>query len=247
MRLFETQQVEQRSYPSGAIHNFYIYGPVSPDINEYVNMITILDLAEANDVINIFLNTPGGALDTTISIIHAMMRSKATIVCHADGMVASAGTLIFFAARNYTIYPYANFMFHDGAMGTQGKINESMKNVSATSKLIERLARDMYGAVFTESEITDILEGRDYYCDAQEMLDRIEAGNTKLEEDNEPEDEHDISIYDRILVVGPTLATYGLTGTVIDIKNSKYVVELEDGSVARYSVDGKSIVKRDNI
>lgn len=225
MKLFNSA-VEQRSFPSGAVHNFYIYGPVSSDINDYVDMITILDISEEHDRINIFLNTPGGALDTAISIIHAMMRSRAQIVCHADGMVASAGTLIFFAAQTYVIYPYATFMFHDGAMGIQGKINESMKNIAATSQLIERLAYDLYIPVFNEDEVVDILEGRDHYCDSQEMLERIQSAaeqNAETEqEESQPEvdtkeETADSSILakgSRVRVNNKKLKTHGKKGSV---------------------------------
>jgi ATP-dependent protease ClpP protease subunit len=224
-RLFRNP-VEQRSFPSGAVHNFYIYGPVSDDINEYVDMITILDIAEEHDRVNIFLNTPGGALDTAISLIHAIMRSRAQVVTHADGMVASAGTLLFFAASTYVIYPYATFMFHDGAMGIQGKINESMKNIASTSQLIERLARDLYMPTFSEDEVIDILEGRDYYCDSDEMLERIQAAvvESDSEEELEPElelqtvqrDYSDVEfeVGDRVQVIDSKLKSYNSEGTV---------------------------------
>lgn len=178
-------RVEQRAYPSGVTHNFYIYGEVTGDISDYVDMITTMDLAEKQDVVNLYLNTNGGALETTISIIHAMLRSKASIVCHADGQVASAGTLIFFAGSSFVVYPYAHAMFHDGSTIIGGKFSENLKAAQATSDLVKKLCMDLYVPYFTEDEVDVILNGSDYYCDAEELGDRVVEGVKILQDESE--------------------------------------------------------------
>lgn len=187
--LLYNNQVEQRSFPKGAKHNFYIYGPISDDINEFVDMITIMDIAEEHDEIHLFINTPGGSLDTTLSILHAMIRCKATIMTHADGLVASAGTLLFLAGHNYCVYPYATFMAHDGSSGSIGKINENLKNVMSTASLIRKICNDLYYPFFSLEEINEILEGKDYYCDADEIVDRINKAEKFLREEHESKTE----------------------------------------------------------
>ncbi len=156
---------------------------------DYVDMITVLDTAFETDIINIYINTPGGDIAATISIIHAMMRSRATIITHADGEVASAGTLLFFAGQRYVVNPYSHFMFHDGSYGTQQKVNEHLKHAIATSNLISRLAYDLYYPAFSPDEIDLILEGRDYYADAEEIVDRINAAVEQIEAEAQAEEE----------------------------------------------------------
>jgi ATP-dependent protease ClpP protease subunit len=255
-KIFDSQ-VEQRSFPAGAVHNFYLYGPISDDANNYVDMITVMDIADEHDKINLFINTVGGALHTTISIIHAMMRSEAQIVCHADGTVASAGTLIFFAAQTYVIYPYSNFMFHDGAMGTYGKINEGMKNIAASSKLVERLASDLYIPVFSQEEVDIILEGRDYYCSSEEMLERVHnaAQEEESEQEADPETkenlqgftpatdtEREITFGSRVQVIKKGLKTYGKQGTITFVNVNKQSVEviMDEGNsitISRHNIE----------
>lgn len=233
---FLSQQIEQRSFPKGARHNFYIYGPVSDDINEYVDMITIMDIAEECDEVHLFINTPGGSLDTTISIIHAMARCKAHIVTHADGQVASAGTLLFLAGSNYVVYPYAHCMFHDGSAGSIGKINENLKNMISTTNLIRRLCYDIYFPFFSHEEIDEILEGKDYYCDADEMVERINKGAEIIEElqnqEEETEDsEEEDNLFRKVMVDNKALKTHGMTGLIIDdTQENLKKVEFEDGS-----------------
>lgn len=178
-------RVEQRAYPTGVTHNFYIYGEISHDISDYVDMITTMDLAEKQDIINLFINTNGGSLETSISIIHAMLRSKSTIVCHADGQVASAGTLIFFAGSSFVVYPYAHAMFHDGSTIIGGKFSENLKAATATSELVKKLCIDMYVPYFTKDEVEAILNGSDYYCDSEELGQRVMDGVKIIQEEDE--------------------------------------------------------------
>lgn len=181
----EGSRVEHRGYPSGVTHNFYIYGEITEYISDYVDMITVMDMAEKQDVVNLFINTPGGSLETTISIIHAMMRSNANIVCHADGQVASAGTLIFFAAKSFVVYPYAHAMFHDGSTIMGGKFSENLKAAQATSDLVKKVCMDLYTPYFTEDEVVAILGGGDYHCDSDELHKRVLAGVEIIQSETE--------------------------------------------------------------
>lgn len=184
-------RVEHRGYPSGVTHNFYIYGPVSDDINEYVDMISVMDLSEEFDTINLYINTPGGSLETTLSVVHAMLRSKAHIVCHADGQVASAGTLIFFAGKSFAVYPFAHAMFHDGSTIIGGKFSENLKAAQATSELIHKVCMELYTPYFTEEEVEAILSGGDKYLSSEELhkrvVDGVEAIQSEMETDEETE------------------------------------------------------------
>lgn len=180
IKAFKSNHIEQRSYPQLFSHNFYIYGEVTDDINDYIELIYTLDTSEEHDVINIYINTPGGSLETTISIIHAMYRTKATIITHADGQVASAGTLIFFAGHTYCVYPYSHMMLHDGGSYMGGKFNENLKNAKATVDLITKICYDLYQPAFTVEEIDSILSGVDKYCSSDELLERL---NVESEDD----------------------------------------------------------------
>lgn len=243
MSLFGASIPQQRSFPTSATHNFYIYGPIR-DLAEYVDMITILDMAMENDIINIYINTPGGELNTAISIIHAMLRSRANIITHADGEVASAGTLLFFAAPLRIVYPYSHFMFHDASGGPIGKINENMKNIAATSELIQKLCYDLYLPAFDEDEVDMILEGRDYYCDAEEMYDRINDANEKIlaEAEAEEQEEQPAEQTEQLFTVdNPELKTHGLDGTIKEecAGGTSVVLELTNGKTIK--------IKRSNL
>jgi ATP-dependent protease ClpP protease subunit len=184
------QSVHQRSFPTSATHNFYIYGEIQDHDENIVDCIMTLDLASENDIVNIFINTPGGSLETTISLVHAMLRTEAMVITHADGMVASAGTLIFFAGQSYVVYPYSTLMVHDysGGVDPYGKGNENLKRLLAGNNLINRMTQDLYVPVFSEEEVGEILEGKDVYLDSDELIERIKKAYNP-DEDEPTEDD----------------------------------------------------------
>lgn len=181
--------VEARAYPSGVIYNFYIYGPITHNINDYIELISTLEVVEKHDTVNLYINTPGGSLETTISIIHAISRSKAgSIIAHADGQVASAGTLLFFACRSWVVYPYAHAMFHDGSEIIGGKFSENFKAAQATSNLIRKICEDVYIPFFTIDEVDRILNGADMYLDSDELTERVVNGAEILKDCEEKQE-----------------------------------------------------------
>lgn len=227
LRAFTPNKVEQRSYPQVFSHNFYIYGEVSSDTNDYIELIHTLDTAEENDVVNIYLNTPGGSLETTISIVHAMYRTKGTIVTHADGQVASAGTLIFFAGHTYCVYPYSHMMLHDGGSYMGGKFNENLKNAQATVELVTKICYDLYQPTFTKEEVDSILSGVDKYCSSEELLERVKGDDQDIIEEPNKELELDDTV---IIDWESESDIHSKIGKVIDINSEFVTIEIDDNS-----------------
>lgn len=182
--LFGGSIPQRRTQQKDTIEEFFIYGDIE-DAIDYVDLVTVLDAASPTDEVNIHINTDGGNLDTTIVILHAILRSEGIVIAHADGTIASAGTLIFFACPNKIVYPYANFMFHDVSTMVGGKVNESMKSLEATTKLIKRITGDLYYPYFSREEIDQILEGKDFYCDSDEIISRLENVDENMESEVE--------------------------------------------------------------
>lgn len=170
--------LEQRSFISQfRTEEFYIFGSIE-SCEHYVDMITFLENAVDGEIAKIYLNTPGGHLDTAISLIHSIQNTQATVIVIAHGQVASAGTMLFFACQNRIVMPYSHFMFHDGSYGgAEQKFNEHVKYAAATHNLYKTMAYDFYCPYFSEDEVKEILEGKDVYLTANEMIDRIDAIN----------------------------------------------------------------------
>ena len=73
-------------------HAYLTSGIDEPSL--YNQLCHSLYCASESDTFYLHINTPGGMLDTTFMLLDAMRNSKAHIIGHLTGTVASAGTII---------------------------------------------------------------------------------------------------------------------------------------------------------
>lgn len=172
----------------GITYHFYIHGEVG-DSDEYVDLLDTLYTSGETDIIMIHLNTPGGYLNTAVEIIHAIAQCKATVITCADGQVASAGSLIFFAGHTFLIGEFCEVMLHDGSGGNIGKINENLKSAEFTAKRLSHIYHTVYGRFFEWEEVEAILDGKDLYLDSIEVEQIIEKAIEEATEEDEETDE----------------------------------------------------------
>jgi len=155
------------------IHHFYISeGVGEPD--KYVEMIHRIKTAGQGDVIYIYLNTPGGRVDTGIQMISAMNNSLAHIITVLEGEVCSLGTLIFLSGDEFVVNDHCMFMIHNYSGGAYGKGHEIAAQVAATSTEFSKMARRIYTPFLTDDEITRVIQGEDFWMGSDEVRKRID-------------------------------------------------------------------------
>lgn len=154
----------------------YLNGAIEePSI--YNELCYLLQEAGKKDEIHIYLNTPGGVVDSAIMIANAIRNSKAKIIGHLSGTVASAGTLISMACTELKVEEHLAFMIHNysGTMG--GKGNEMKARQQFMDKSITKAFKDYYKDFLSENEINEVVEGKDIWLDTKDVVKRW---NTKL-------------------------------------------------------------------
>lgn len=166
--------------------HYYFYDDIG-DTKDYCDLIYNLDHANENDQVHLHLATGGGNAEAAIVIVHALMRTQATVTGYAEAGVASAGTIILLACHNVVVYPHAHFLFHDGSITSSGmKFNENLKQAQAVVATYGRLAHSIYEPFFTSEEVDGILDGKDFYVTSDEMIQRVAKGfailNAKVDE-----------------------------------------------------------------
>ena len=162
------------------LHHFYITGEVEEDVDRYIELIHTLKTAEAHDKVYIYLNTPGGSLNTTIQICAAMQGSAAEVITVIEGEVCSAGTFIFLAGDHYIVNPNCSFMIHNYSHGIYGKGGELAKRVKFGEKYFNELARSFYKDFLNSAEIKEVCDDSDFWMNSNEVLKRLkqrEAGD----------------------------------------------------------------------
>lgn len=154
------------------IHHFYVTDGIG-DVDPYFNLINTLKTSEQHDTIFININTPGGNLYTALQIISAIKQSAATVVTCMEGLVASAGTMIFLAGHRHMIGPNSSFMAHNYSGYSHGKGNELKTRQEFDERNFLQLMRDIYTGFLTETEILALMEDRDVWLTADEVAKRI--------------------------------------------------------------------------
>lgn len=156
----------------GKVYHFYISKPIGSP-KEYVEMIHKIKTASPNDACYLYLNTPGGQLDTGVQIMTAMRSSNARIITVLEGEVCSLGTLIFLCGEEFIVHEHSLLMIHNHSGGQWGKGHEYMARAEATVKWFETIAKDVYGDFLTTEEIQQMLDGRDFWFQAEEIKKRL--------------------------------------------------------------------------
>lgn len=165
------------------LHSFYISDEIEGS-DKYIKLINVLKTAEDHDTIFIYLNTPGGYLNTAIQIISAIKQCSGTVVTCLEGEVCSAGTMIFLAGHKFLVNPNCSFMIHNYSGWISGKGQE----IAARAKYQEEYARDLvydvYKNFLTKEEMTMVLDGRDVWLNSKQVIERLQNRTTANKTEN---------------------------------------------------------------
>ena len=95
--------------------------------------------------INIYINSPGGAVDQGFAIYNEIKRSNARITVYIDGIAASIASVIAMAADEIVINENALLMIHNPWMMTVGDSKELRELADTLDKIGEQIA-NVYAA-----------------------------------------------------------------------------------------------------
>lgn len=135
-----------------------ISGPIE-SLYQFTEFLQVLDQALESDVIDVVIDTPGGCVFTTQVLLEHMNSCKAHVTSVANGLVASAGTFLWFFSKNKKVNDWATFMFHGTSHVDYGKsvsIQETAKEmVMFTVKTVKAM---IAGGVLTAEEAGKIFK-----------------------------------------------------------------------------------------
>jgi len=158
----DTENKNIKIYLTGAIEEPYTY-------NE---MCYLLDTASEDTTVDIFLNTPGGIIDSAFMIANSISRSKAKVIAHLSGTVASAGTLISMACDELDLTPHLSFMIHNYSGGMAGKGHEMKARQKFTDDHLNDAFKSFYSGFLSEEEMDKVIEGTDLWMGTEEVTER---------------------------------------------------------------------------
>ena len=137
-----------------------------------VNQLLMLE-AENDEPIKVFIDSPGGDVDSAYAIFDMIRFVKPKVIMIAMGLAASAGALILLAGEkeNRFGFPNSHYLIHQPLSGVQGVATEieiHAKEIEKTRQKINALIAKETGKSLQQVEKdTD----RDYWLSAEEALD----------------------------------------------------------------------------
>lgn len=182
IKIRPTQGKMYSTRPLASYHEFYLSGLIE-DPEEYIHIFDLIRHAGSEDLIKIYINSPGGDLFTAMQFIRVMSDSEATIVVSVEGHCASAATLIALAADLVELSNHCVWMCHNYSSGAGGKGGEMYDRMNFERKWSDSLFRDIYDGFLTEKEINAMLDGRDIWLDVNDVAKRLEQRHNKMKRD----------------------------------------------------------------
>lgn len=172
--MMKPSQCISKSYVSNE-YNLYLHGEISHDADQYLEHFAVYHQAGPDDLIRLWIQSPGGSVAVGNQYIQHMKRCPATIVAVIGMGTASEGTAICLAADEWEVDEMSTFLVHGFSYGTYGHEAQVYNTATFNKKLNERSLRSTYTGFLTEEEILEALKGVDLLFDGEELLDKLQA------------------------------------------------------------------------
>jgi ATP-dependent Clp protease, protease subunit len=143
------------------------------DPSEYRTLRHMLYTAQETDRFVFFINSIGGQLYTTLSIIEAIKQTAATVHSVVDGECMSAATLLLLNSDEITITDSAVVMCHAASHGIAGNVQGVKRQAEFIERQWRELEKKTYAGFLTNEEMSDMAKGLELYFDANESKKRL--------------------------------------------------------------------------
>lgn len=149
------------------------------DISQYVCLLEYLATMKENDNITIYIDSPGGQINTGVTICTHIAYCQGVVTTYACGTCASAGSLIWSAGHVCLVAPTASLMWH---MSSHMDLGNSIAIRNTAACQVEFVKKVLLNASckkghITQEEVDRICTDPDYtiWISAKEMQQRLTA------------------------------------------------------------------------
>lgn len=152
-------------------YNLYLHGAIG-EADEMMEHYSVYHSAGPQDLIRLWLVSPGGDLATGSEYAAHMEECKAPIIGIVGMGTASMATALAMKCDDLEISDMSTFLVHGFSYGTGGTENSVYNQAVFNKKLNERWVRNTYTGFLTEQEIVDTLRGVDILIDSEDLQER---------------------------------------------------------------------------
>ena len=138
----------------------------------YNELCFLLTSATSDETFHIHINTPGGLIDSAVMLVDAIKSSKAKVIGHLSGTVASAGTIIALSCNDIKVAPHTSFMIHNYSAGISGKGHEMKARQEFVDASLNEAFKTFYTGFLTPDEMESVIDGKDMWMGTSEVIER---------------------------------------------------------------------------
>lgn len=174
--------------------DLFIYGAIMSGSKWNENDVTISEFTQALaelpptvKTLNMYVNSPGGSVFTTIAMMNQLERrkEKLTIDAYVDSVAASAASFLIMIADNIYMYKNTFLMLHKPMISLLGANSiECREQADWLDKTEMKTCFPAYlakgTALLTEDKLKEYLDGKDHWLSADEAAQYFDV--TILEE-----------------------------------------------------------------
>ncbi|OLP59415.1 ATP-dependent Clp protease proteolytic subunit [Xaviernesmea oryzae] len=152
--------------------SIFIYGGITQDLAQKVCSQLMALAAAGDDDIRIFVNSPGGHVESGDSIHDMIKFVKPKVWVIGTGWVASAGALIYVSVpkERRICLPNTRFLLHQPSGGTRGMVSDIEIQAREIIKMNERLIKIFSKATGQPEEKIAKDIDRDYWLSAEDAV-----------------------------------------------------------------------------
>ena len=148
---------------------------VGTNIDSYIRFWNRYDdkhMIPANErkPIKIYINSCGGSLTETFTIINAIKMSTTPVWTIAAGAAYSGGFFVFIAGHKRLAYKYASFLYHEGSTATEGTANQFANYAAFYKKQLKQLEEHTLSCTNISKELYQEKRRDDWWMDTEEAL-----------------------------------------------------------------------------
>lgn len=158
----------------------------------YRDLNFLLNTASEDDHFNLYINSPGGQLNTALMIIESLKVTEASTTAIIQGECHSAASMITMYCQEVHVLDSAHMLLHTATYGTVGNTSNVKAHTEFTTRQVEKLITDTYSGFLSPEEIEKVKLGVELWFDAEEIRERLEdrIEYLKSQEEDETEDKN---------------------------------------------------------
>lgn len=138
--------------------------------NEYDDIHNIP--IEKRKPIKLYIDSCGGQLGDTLTIIDSIKLSKTPVWTICIGSAYSGGFFVFISGHKRIAYPHSSFLFHEGSTSTGGTSGQFENYTSFYKKQLEQLKEIVLNNTKISEEEYSSIKREDIWYDVEEGIQK---------------------------------------------------------------------------